>query len=76
MGLTYIHCHERNKQLGKPAGCCREHSAAALQMHGAGGGRAAQEGGDVCIHIVESLHCTAETNTTLSLNSTAIIKYI
>ena len=26
-----------------------------------GGGRQAQEGGDICIHIVDSLHCTVET---------------
>ena len=26
------------------------------------GGREVQEGGDVCIHIADSLHCTAETN--------------
>ena len=24
-----------------------------------------QQGGDICIHIADSLHCTAETNTTL-----------
>ena len=31
-----------------------------------GGGREVQEGGgDMCIHIADSLHCTAETNTTL-----------
>ena len=24
-----------------------------------------QEGGDICIHIADFLHCTAETNTTL-----------
>ena len=29
------------------------------------GGREAQEGGDICIHIADSLCCTAETNTTL-----------
>ena len=29
------------------------------------GGRVAQEGGDICIHIADSLRCTAETNTTL-----------
>ena len=23
------------------------------------------EGGDICIHIADSLHCTAETNTAL-----------
>ena len=28
-----------------------------------GGGREVQEGGDVCIHIADSLCCTAETNT-------------
>ena len=30
-----------------------------------GGGREVQEGGDICIHIADSLCCTAETNTTL-----------
>ena len=29
------------------------------------GGREAQEGGDICIHVVDSLCCTAETNPTL-----------
>ena len=29
------------------------------------GGREAQEGGDICIHIADSLCCTVETNTTL-----------
>ena len=24
-----------------------------------------QEGGDICMHIADSLHCTAETKTTL-----------
>ena len=28
-------------------------------------GREVQEGGDIGIHIADSLHCTAETNTTL-----------
>ena len=28
-------------------------------------GREAQEGGDICIHIADSLCCTTETNTTL-----------
>ena len=32
---------------------------------GQGGGREVQEGGDIGIHIADSLHCTAETNTTL-----------
>ena len=29
-----------------------------------GGWRKVQEGGDICIHIADSLHFTAETNTT------------
>ena len=32
------------------------------------GGREAQEGGDIGIHIVDSLCCTRETNTTLGSN--------
>ena len=28
-------------------------------------GREVHKGGDVCMHITNSLHCTAETNTTL-----------
>ena len=31
----------------------------------AGEGREVQEGGDIGIHIADSLHCTAESNTTL-----------
>ena len=29
------------------------------------GGREVQEGGDICIHVADSLHFTAETHTTL-----------
>ena len=36
------------------------------------GGRKAQEGGDVYLQIDDSLHCTAETNTTLQSNYTSI----
>ena len=32
---------------------------------GSKGGRQAQEGEDLCIHIADSLCCMAETNTTL-----------
>ena len=39
-----------------------------LEWMGAGGGRQAQEGRDICIHIADSFHCTAETNTTLKSN--------
>ena len=28
-----------------------------------GGGKESQEGGDVCIHIADSLYCTTETST-------------
>ena len=37
-------------------------------------GREFQEGGDICIHIADSLHCTAETNSTLYSNYTLIKK--
>ena len=30
-----------------------------------GRGKEAQEGGDICIYIAESLYCIAEANTTL-----------
>ena len=36
------------------------------------GGRELQEGRDICIHIADSLHCTAETNTTLKSNYTPV----
>ena len=32
---------------------------------GGWGGREVKEGGNIGIHIADSLHCTAETNTTL-----------
>ena len=32
------------------------------------GGKEVPEGGDICLHITDSLHCTAETNTTLQSN--------
>ena len=34
-------------------------------LDGWDGGREAQEGGNICMHIADSLHCTAETNPTL-----------
>ena len=39
-----------------------------------GGAREVQEGEDICIHIADSLHCTAETNTLLECNYTPIKK--
>ena len=32
---------------------------------GGGGGREVQVGGNICMHIADSLCCTAETNTAL-----------
>ena len=32
------------------------------------GRREVQEGGDICIHIADSLHCAADTNTTFQSN--------
>ena len=39
-----------------------------------GSGREAQEGGDICRHIADSLCCTAETNTTFQCNYAPILK--
>ena len=41
---------------------------------GWGAGREVQEGKDICTHIADSLHCTAETNATLKSNYTSIKK--
>ena len=35
-------------------------------------GRKVQEGGDACVHLAESLHCTAENNTMLENNDIPI----
>ena len=46
----------------------RELSSGLCDDRGMGwgaGGRESQEGGDICIHVVCSLHCTAEINTVL-----------
>ena len=40
------------------------------------GKREVQEGGDICILIIDSLHCTAETKTILESNYTQIKKKI
>ena len=36
-----------------------------LKRWDAGSGREVQEGGDICIHVADSLCCTAETSVTL-----------
>ena len=41
---------------------------------GGWGGKEAQQGGDICTHIDDSLRCTAETNTTLQSNYILILK--
>ena len=38
------------------------------------GGREAQEEGDVCMHMIDPPHCTAESNTALQSNYTIIKK--
>ena len=43
-----------------------------LQGWGGGDSREVQEGGDIYIHIADSLCCTAEINTTLLNNYTPI----
>ena len=40
-------------------------SSRGVGWWGVGGRRAVQEGGDICPYIADSLHCTAEANTTL-----------
>ena len=40
-----------------------------------GGGRKEQEGGNICTHRADSLHCTAETNTTWLSNYTPRKKF-
>ena len=43
-------------------------------------GKKVQEEGDICIHIADSLHCTAETNTLYSnkkfLNDTEVLSHM
>ena len=36
-----------------------------LEEWDGGGGREAREGGGICTHMSDSLHCTAETSTPL-----------
>ena len=38
------------------------------------GGTEVQEGGDICVHIAVSLHCTTKTNTTFQSNPIPIRK--
>ena len=45
-----------------------------LEELGARVRREVQDGGNICIHIADSLHCTAESNTTLQSSYTPIKK--
>ena len=58
----------RNTHLGRNAG----NGCADLFKWQRKGGREAQEGGDICIHIADSRCCTGEINTTLKSNYTPI----
>ena len=51
----------RNTHLGRNAG----NGCVDLFKWQKKGGREAQEGRDICIHIADSRCCTGETNTTL-----------
>ena len=53
----------RNTHLGRNAG----NGCVDLFKWQKKGGREAQEGRDICIHIVDSLCCTGETNTTSNI---------
>ena len=64
VGLTYIHCKIASEKLLSNKGT---QLVLCDNVEGWDGGvrREAQEGGDRCVHIDDSLHCTAETNVTL-----------
>ena len=51
-------CGNLLHSTGSSAWC----SVMAKRGRAEGGGREVQEGGCICVHIADSLHCTAETN--------------
>ena len=57
-GLSLVRCKDLDGWDGREVGW-------------EGGGRGVQEGAYKCIHTADSLHCTAETNTTLLSNYTS-----
>ena len=65
IGQTYTHCCVYNRQL---MGTCGTTQGVQLcadvegRDRGDGGGKEIQEGGDICIHVAESLRCTAKIN--------------
>ena len=72
LGLTYRHCHVWNRQLvGTRRLAQRAQLGGLWWPRGTGwdggwvGGREAQEGGGIYMHITDSLHCTTKTNTSL-----------
>ena len=60
---------QNQPNLGEPAMQSREHSLVLCgdldSWDEEWSGREIQEGGNICIHIADSLRCTAENNTTL-----------
>ena len=68
VALTYIHQRVSNRRLVGSCSPLYRGSAwcsVTASRGGVGQGREAQEGGDRCIRIADSHHCTAETNTRL-----------
>ena len=65
------HRKQRNQKKKKDSGNLLYSTGGSTQCFwwprwlGWGGRRLGQEGGDICIHIADSLHCTTETGTTL-----------
>ena len=58
-------CKSASGNLLYSAGSLAQRSVTVLERQdGEVGWEEAEEGRDLCIHITESLHCTAETNTT------------
>ena len=69
MGMTHIHYDVLNRVSGKLPYHTRSSARRSLMTWSCGlrggGGKEVQEERDICIHIADSLHCTAEKNTTL-----------
>ena len=68
---THTRCPVSNG-IKKPAGSAEQHWGLSLELcddleeWDGGCGREVKKGVDVCIHITDSLRCTAETSTTIA----------
>ena len=67
LGLTYTHCCVWNRWLVR-AYCIELYSVLCADLYG----RKFQKGGGMCIHMADSLQCTAETSAMLWSNCTLI----